>query len=90
VEADLAELTPAARDVFVLCSDGLTGHLHDQEIAEAVSERADLERACRRLVELANARGGEDNITVLLVRCDEAEGWAEIAKDRAASGRGDP
>lgn len=88
VEPDLAELTPATRDVFVLCSDGLTGHLHDQEIAEAVSGGADLERACHRLVEAANARGGEDNITVLLVRCDEAERWAEIAK--GASGRGDP
>ena len=80
VEADLAELTPAARDVFVLCSDGLTGHLRDQEIAEVAADEADLERACRCLVDLANARGGEDNITVLVVRCEEAEGWQEVAQ----------
>ncbi len=72
VEADLAELTPAADDLVVLCSDGLTGHLHDEEIAEVVLRDSELATACARLIELANARGGEDNITVALVRCDGA------------------
>ena len=71
VEADLAELTPAVNDTFVLCSDGLTTHVQDDEIAATVLSAADLESACDRLVDLANARGGEDNITVLLVRCDK-------------------
>jgi PPM family protein phosphatase len=71
VEPDLAELTPAAGDSFVLCSDGLTGHVDDAEIAEIVLEHADLEEACARLVGLANSRGGEDNITVVLVRCEK-------------------
>ncbi len=73
VEADLAELTPAAGDVVVLCSDGLTGHVQDAEIAKAVSDDADLDAVCEGLVDLANARGGEDNITVALVRCDDLE-----------------
>jgi protein phosphatase len=71
VDADLAELTPAARDVIVLCSDGLTTQVQDPEIAALVASEADLDEACERLVALANARGGDDNITVALVRCDE-------------------
>jgi len=71
VEPDLAELTPAVNDTFVLCSDGLTGHVNDEEIAEAVLQADDLEGACDRLVDTANARGGEDNITVVLVRCEK-------------------
>jgi protein phosphatase len=72
VEADLAELTPAAEDLVVMCSDGLTGHLHDEEIAEIALRDSELPAACARLIELANARGGEDNITVALVRCEGA------------------
>jgi serine/threonine protein phosphatase PrpC len=71
VEADLAELTPAVGDTFVLCSDGLTGLVHDDEIAKSVEDSSDLDAACSSLVELANDRGGEDNITVLVVRCEE-------------------
>jgi protein phosphatase len=71
VEADLAELTPAVDDTFVLCSDGLTSHVQDDEIAASVMSAEDLEGACDRLVDMANARGGEDNITVVLVRCDK-------------------
>jgi protein phosphatase len=71
VDPDLAELTPAPGDVIVLCSDGLTTHVQDPEIAALVAAESDLEEACERLVALANARGGEDNITVALVRCDE-------------------
>jgi serine/threonine protein phosphatase PrpC len=45
--------------------------VRDEEIEKAVAGEQDLEGACRRLVALANARGGEDNVTVLLVRCEE-------------------
>jgi len=71
VEADLAELTPAVGDTFVLCSDGLTGHVRDEEIMRGVLSQPDLDAACERLIDLANARGGEDNITVVVVRCDK-------------------
>ncbi len=73
VEPDLAELTPAVGDTFVLCSDGLTGHVADPEIAEVVAREEDLDAACERLISLANSRGGEDNITVLLTRCDKID-----------------
>jgi protein phosphatase len=71
IDADFAELTPAAGDVLALCSDGLTNHVGDTEIATVVANETALDDACARLVDLANARGGEDNITIALVRCDE-------------------
>jgi protein phosphatase len=54
-------------DVYVLCSDGLSGQLTDQEIG-AVASALPADQACRLLVDLANVRGGPDNITVILVR----------------------
>jgi serine/threonine protein phosphatase PrpC len=68
VEPDLAELTPSLGDVFVLCSDGLTNHLDDSEIAKHVSDGEDLQEVCDGMVDLANDRGGEDNITVVAAR----------------------
>src|SRR6186713_1492140 len=50
-------------DLYVLCSDGLSGMIDDAEICEVVGSAPDLEDACRRLVALANEHGGEDNIT---------------------------
>jgi protein phosphatase len=73
VEADLAEISPEPGDCFVLCSDGLTLHVRDAEIGRVVSELADPEEACARLVEMANERGGEDNTTVVVVRCEKTE-----------------
>lgn len=68
VEPDLAELTPSPGDVFVLCSDGLTNHVEDEEIAKIVGDPPDLQEACDRLVDLANGRGGEDNTTIILAQ----------------------
>ena len=70
VEPDLAEISPAEGDVFVLCSDGLTNHVEDHEIAKRAAEQPDLQELCQSLVDLANARGGEDNTTVLAARCE--------------------
>ena len=54
-------------DVYLLCSDGLSALVKDEEIGIACRELAPAE-ACRLLVDLANLRGGPDNITVLIVR----------------------
>jgi serine/threonine protein phosphatase PrpC len=58
-------------DILLLCSDGLSGKMRGEEMREIV-ERAggDLTAACDALVKEANARGGEDNITVVLARFD--------------------
>jgi protein phosphatase len=70
-QPDLAELTPAPGDTFVLCSDGLTTHLRDGEILELVSRDPDLQKSCDTLVNCANQRGGVDNVTVILVRLED-------------------
>jgi len=56
-------------DLVLLCSDGLSGKLRAEDIQQIVSSsNGDLARACEALVEEANNRGGEDNITVVLAR----------------------
>jgi PPM family protein phosphatase len=70
---DLQVHKAESQDVLLLCSDGLTTMLPDAEIARVLREcGADIDRAARTLVEEANQKGGEDNITVLLVRFEEA------------------
>lgn len=54
-------------DVLLLCSDGLTDLVWNDEILEVVRSKPSLKEATRALVELANSRGGHDNITVILV-----------------------
>jgi serine/threonine protein phosphatase PrpC len=53
-------------DRILLCSDGLTGKVKDDEIRDVIASGATLDAACKQLVELANRRGGEDNITIIL------------------------
>lgn len=55
-------------DVFLLCSDGLTGHVSDDEIAEILQDYPP-QAACDRLVDLTLLRGARDNVTVLVVQC---------------------
>ena len=73
VEVDLldAPLGLQARDIFLLCSDGLWGQVEDQELLAIAGAEPDPEDACRRLVNLANQRGGPDNITVVIVRVED-------------------
>ena len=67
-------------DTFVLCSDGLSGPLTDHEIG-AVAGVLPPAEACQFLVELANLRGGPDNITVLVIRVEEGSGEGEAAAE---------
>ncbi|MCS6886260.1 MAG: protein phosphatase 2C domain-containing protein [Acidobacteriota bacterium] len=55
-------------DILLLCSDGLSGKVKRQEMLKIVESASDLKSACELLVYLANERGGEDNITVVLAR----------------------
>ena len=56
-------------DCYILCCDGLSGELDDEEILETYLEnRDDLQKCCAEMVDRANTKGGRDNITVVLVR----------------------
>src|SRR6476660_7414718 len=55
-------------DTLLLCSDGLSGKLRSEDIQNIVGSNQDLSTACDELIAEANNRGGEDNITVILVR----------------------
>jgi protein phosphatase len=69
VEVDLVEEEIRPGDIFALCSDGLNGMLRDDEIRGVLASNADVpQAACRQLVDRANAEGGEDNITVIVLR----------------------
>lgn len=57
-----------AGDVFVLCSDGLSDEVGPQDIVQILAPMPPIEQAGQQLIDLANARGGHDNITVVLVR----------------------
>src|SRR6266436_5671261 len=59
-------------DVHVICSDGLSGMLKDEDIAEIATSERDLDVVCERLITTANKNGGLDNITVVAVRLEEA------------------
>lgn len=55
-------------DLLLLCSDGVTSMLNDQKITEILSENTrDIENKAKKIVEAANANGGKDNITVILI-----------------------
>jgi protein phosphatase len=68
VQVDVTYEHPRDGDVYLLCSDGLSGMVSEAEMLRIVKESPDLETAGRRLVEAANQAGGVDNITVLLTR----------------------
>ena len=54
--------------VYLLCSDGLTKHVSDEEILSQIRAMTNSEQLCRSLVEMALERGGSDNVTVLAGR----------------------
>jgi serine/threonine protein phosphatase PrpC len=70
LELDAISDVAETRDVFLLCSDGLTGVVSPEEIAERLTAFTP-EIACRRLLELVLARGAPDNVTMVAVACEE-------------------
>lgn len=58
-------------DVFLVCSDGLSGMIDDDTISHVLTETHDLRECANRLVTAANEAGGHDNITVIMIRCVE-------------------
>ncbi len=67
VAADFFEVDLTKGDKLLLCSDGLTNMLRDEEIYQIIQENKELEQAAKALIDAANKNGGRDNIAVVLV-----------------------
>ena len=76
IKVDLTHQPIRRGDTLILCSDGLSGLVRKEEFARMASEHTDLAALCSALIDLANARGGPDNITVVAARF-EGEGLPE-------------
>ncbi len=82
VEVDTYTVPARAGDVFLICSDGLTGMVSDDELGSILRQASVLEDAASSLVRAANQSGGKDNITVILFRLgDDEEGDASAEPD---------
>jgi serine/threonine protein phosphatase PrpC len=69
VNPEASEIDCRPGDLYLLCSDGLTGMVPEDQILELVTANADdLEKACRQLIDVANEHGGLDNVTAILVK----------------------
>jgi|tagenome__1003787_1003787.scaffolds.fasta_scaffold20876391_1 serine/threonine protein phosphatase PrpC len=78
VKVDLTHQPVRRGDTLILCSDGLSGLVRREEFAGLAQQHRDPQALCAALIDLANARGGPDNITVITARF-EGEGLPEAA-----------
>jgi protein phosphatase len=80
VEVETCTYPAKDGDVYLLCSDGLTGMVSEERLGEILRSRSSLDQAARQLVDEANASGGKDNITVVLFKlADDAAGGEEAS-----------
>ncbi|MBI1948191.1 MAG: Stp1/IreP family PP2C-type Ser/Thr phosphatase [Deltaproteobacteria bacterium] len=75
VQVDISRLEPQPHDIYLLCSDGLSGMVHEPEMTERIgtfavdaSKANDIEGLCHVLIDAANKNGGTDNVTVVAIR----------------------
>ena len=88
VEVDVEEIDLIPRDVLLFCSDGLTRMVTEPEIAGTLQAETDPVAAAQKLVDLANERGGLDNVTVVVARVqDESKSWFSwLRRDSGSKG----
>ena len=84
VDVEVQEIEVESGDLFLLCSDGLTTMLSDEEIRSHLVTDESLEDRCAALIRHANARGGVDNITVILLDL-ESEGGSGLQQESTVS-----
>lgn len=68
VQVDVLRLDPKEGDIFMLCSDGLSGMVSDPDMQETLAQTSQLDVACAKLIDMANSNGGNDNVTCVLTR----------------------
>jgi serine/threonine protein phosphatase PrpC len=83
VDVDVQTVPAKPGDVFLICSDGLTTMLGEEQIAKLLSGATSMEAATRALVDEANRAGGRDNITALAFRLEDAAAPAGVSREDA-------
>jgi protein phosphatase len=78
VEPDIEDLVVLADDLLIMCSDGLTKYVREEEILGIAGAAASIEQACDALIQAAKERGGDDNITCLLLKVVEMPWYKNI------------
>lgn len=73
VDADAFQLKVCKDDIILMCTDGLYGEVPDEEIIEVLKEDNTMGEKCRKLIDMANANGGNDNITIICLKITEDE-----------------
>jgi protein phosphatase len=86
VDVDTITVDAEAGDLFLLCSDGLTSMIGDDEIERILRDAGSLDDAAAQLVRAANSSGGEDNITVVLFRVEPGAGEATAVLETDGTG----
>ena len=81
VEVDMKVMEAVEGTTFLLCSDGITRHISDDELCEMINSYEDLDSVCQLFRSLCFERGAEDNLTAVLVRVKSAEEPTEIIDD---------
>ena len=67
IEVDTMKLTLGSDESFLLCCDGVIAHLPDADIHKIIRDSPDPQTACQNIVNLANERGGSDNISLIIL-----------------------
>lgn len=80
VEVDVRSFRARAGDVYLICSDGLTTMVGEEELGELLGAHERLRDAGKALIGAANAAGGKDNITVILLRLEEIPAGPDVAE----------
>ncbi len=83
VKVDLVVDAPHAGDIFLLCSDGLPKMVKDEQVKDVLTKSDDVEAAVKQLIEQANAAGGRDNTTVIVVRVSPPGEMRQAFRDEA-------
>ena len=78
VEVDFNEMTLTDGDILILCSDGLSSMVSDDDILSVVISTGNPAETCEKLIDMANKNGGRDNITVIAGYMRKKKNWLSI------------
>jgi protein phosphatase len=73
IEADTMRLTLDSDESLLLCCDGVIAHLPDDDIHKIIRDSPDPQTACKEIVDMANERGGSDNISLIILSSEGSD-----------------